>query len=280
MKNIRIITVFAFLYLLIVVMPVMASDYTVQQGDSLWKIAAQQGTSVDKIRELNNLTSDLLSIGQVLKLTTTESIAANNIPVAPVSVPPAANDMAATTYIVQAGDSLWSIAVNHRTTVDAIKSLNNLTDEFLQVGQTLNIKGTAINPNVSRSGEATNGRRVITLAANYLGVPYKYGGTSPSGFDCSGFVQYVFKQVKINLPRTAAGQYQVGTAVDKQSLQSGDLVFFKRNGAANIDHVGIYTGNGNFIHSSSPRSGGVIYSSIYDKGYYQNYYVGAKRIIN
>lgn len=111
-------------------------------------------------------------------------------------------------------------------------------------------------------------------ARQYLGLPYVWGGTSPSGFDCSGLVQYVFKEYGINLPRTAAEQFRVGTPVEKVNLQKGDLVFFQtyKPGAS---HVGIYLGNGKMIDSNS--SGLMI--SDFNANYWQSRYLGAKRII-
>ncbi|MDD3307895.1 MAG: C40 family peptidase [Acetobacterium sp.] len=110
-----------------------------------------------------------------------------------------------------------------------------------------------------------------------MGTPYRYGGTGPGGFDCSGFVRYIFAQFDINLPHNAAAQYGNGTEVGKADLAPGDLVFFAC-GRGGIDHVGIYSGGDQFIHSSSPRSGGVIFSSL-SSGYYGQTYVGGRRIL-
>ncbi|WP_392486837.1 NlpC/P60 family protein [Haloimpatiens sp. FM7315] len=91
---------------------------------------------------------------------------------------------------------------------------------------------------------------VVSYATNFLGVPYVWGGTSPSGFDCSGFVQYVYAHFGVNLPRVASAQAGVGASVSRSNLQAGDLVFF---GKGNIHHVGMYVGNGCYIHA--PRTG-------------------------
>ena len=111
---------------------------------------------------------------------------------------------------------------------------------------------------------------VVGIAMQYLGTPYVYGGSSPSGFDCSGFVMYVYAQVGVSLPHNAAAQYGYGTPVDRSQLQPGDLVFF--NG---LGHNGIYIGGGQFIHS--PHTGDVVKISSLS-GWYSSTWVGARRL--
>jgi cell wall-associated NlpC family hydrolase len=110
---------------------------------------------------------------------------------------------------------------------------------------------------------------VVGIAMNYLGVPYVWGGASPSGFDCSGFTMYVYAQVGISLPHNAAMQYGIGSPVGREFLQPGDLVFF--NG---LGHVGLYIGGGQFIHA--PHTGDVVKISSLT-GWYASTYVGARR---
>ncbi|MHC1719993.1 MAG: NlpC/P60 family protein [Clostridiaceae bacterium] len=105
---------------------------------------------------------------------------------------------------------------------------------------------------VSRGSAIYSSNAVIAYASNYLGVPYVWGGTSPSGFDCSGFVQYVFAHFRINLPRVASAQQSKGTYVTRDELQPGDLVFF----GDPAHHVGIYVGDGCMIHA--PHTGDVV----------------------
>lgn len=313
--------------------------YTVQPGDSLWKIANHYGVTVEHIKTINQLQSDNLQIGDVLKLSSaSNSTTVNSSP---------ADAAGSTTYVIQPGDCLGSIALKFNMTVDGLKALNGLQSDLIKAGDTLLVKPvqgvnavpavtqttTATTPattnpaeqyyvlqpgdslakvadqfgislaylmqinnlnsdildpgvtlrivpepvTVSRGGQPNDAMRIVKTAVQYLGTPYKYGGSGPGGFDCSGFSQYVFKQHGYNLPRTAAAQYGIGTAVAKGSLEPGDLVFFKCYNSS-IDHVGIYTGGGQFIHSSSPSSGGVIYSSL-TEGFYARTYVGAKRVI-
>jgi len=287
MKRIGLICMIAIFICMLAGTSVLASpaSYVVKAGDCLWAISNSTGVSVDTIKQLNGLNSNLLKIGQVLILSSYSApVVVEPIPVpVPVPVPvvvqaPSASSTGSTVYTVCSGDSLWSIAQRYSTSVAKIKELNALTSDMLHIGDRLIISGTAVvSTPVSRSGDNISSLRVVEKAAQYLGTPYKYGGSSPSGFDCSGFTQYIFSQFQVYLSRTAASQYGHGIIVNKGDLVPGDLVFFNCSGSG-ISHVGIYSGNGNFIHSSSPRSGGVIYSSL-TNGYYANTYVGAKRVI-
>lgn len=125
------------------------------------------------------------------------------------------------------------------------------------------------------SAEAATKSEVTETASKYLGTPYKYGGTTTSGFDCSGFTSKVFADLGITLNRTSGGQYQQGTAVAKSDLQVGDLLFFNTSGSG-ISHVSIYIGDGKMIHSQTNQ--GVSYSNVDDPYYWSSRYVGAKRV--
>ena len=128
---------------------------------------------------------------------------------------------------------------------------------------------------VSRS-DNPDVRQVLATALSKLGKAYVYGGNGPNGFDCSGFTTYVFKQHNISMPRTADGQIMVGVPVSKDQLIAGDLVFFGYYNSQDVRHVGIYMGDGTFIHSSSNK--GVIITNL-SADYYVNNYKGATRVI-
>lgn len=119
--------------------------------------------------------------------------------------------------------------------------------------------------------------KVLQTAKSYQGVPYVWGGTSPSGFDCSGFTLYTMLKNGIIIQRTASAQYNEGIPISKSNLKPGDLVFFStyKKGPS---HVGIYVGNNKFIHASS-GAGKVVISDL-NKSYYVQRYIGARRIIN
>jgi cell wall-associated NlpC family hydrolase len=113
---------------------------------------------------------------------------------------------------------------------------------------------------------------VVGIAMQYLGIPYRWGGSSPStGFDCSGFIMFVYSQVGVSLPHNAAAQYGYGAPVGRSELQAGDLVFF--NG---LGHAGIYIGGGQFIHA--PHTGDVVKISSLSDSWYASTYVGARRL--
>ncbi len=128
---------------------------------------------------------------------------------------------------------------------------------------------------VSRDGSSSLVRRIIQSSMRYQGVPYVFGGTSPSGFDCSGFTRYVFSQAGIYLPRAADEQYEIGQYVSYSRLQPGDLVYFTTY-EAGASHVGIYLGNSQFISATSSR--GIAIARM-DSGYWGDRYIGARRVL-
>ncbi|MBE7009932.1 MAG: NlpC/P60 family protein [Ruminococcaceae bacterium] len=130
---------------------------------------------------------------------------------------------------------------------------------------------------VASRGSMTGGNRVVQVARQYLGTPYVYGGSSPSGFDCSGFTSYVYRQLGYSINRTAHSQLSNGVPVSKSELQPGDIVMFKRAGNSQVHHVGIYAGDGMMIHS--PQTGDVVKYTSINTGYYNDVYYAARRII-
>jgi cell wall-associated NlpC family hydrolase len=116
---------------------------------------------------------------------------------------------------------------------------------------------------------------LITTALGFRGVPYRNGGSDPSGFDCSGFVQYVFAAIGALLPREVREQFQTGTEVDRDEIQPGDLVFFETV-SRGASHVGLAVGNRQFVHAPSSR--GVVRIEHYDSSYWGTRFVGARRV--
>lgn len=140
-------------------------------------------------------------------------------------------------------------------------------------------KSTGVTPSAAAlNGSSSAGLRqnIVATAKKYIGVPYVWGGSTPSGFDCSGYVQYAFKAHGITLPRTSKQQWTAGTAISKSALQPGDLVFFANTYTTGVSHLGIYIGDGQFIHASSSK--GVTISAL-SNSYWASHYYGARRVI-
>jgi peptidoglycan DL-endopeptidase LytE len=229
-----------------------AKTYTVQSGDYLSKIGAKFDVYVSELKSWNHLKSDMIYPGQTLIVSSGGT----------TTTPPPAGS---STYTVQSGDTLSHIAVRYNVSVSDIMSWNGLSTSTIYVGQKLSIKGTS-------GGTETPSSNVVDIARKYVGTPYAWGGTSPSGFDCSGFIYYVFNQAGQSIARTnTEGYYSKSSFVS--SPKAGDLVFFENTYKAGISHMGIYVGNGEFIHASDS---GVVVSKL-SNTYWKPKFVGYKR---
>lgn len=155
---------------------------------------------------------------------------------------------------------------NTATQSTTTQSTNNKQTETTTTESTTTSETTS-----SGTVTSSKGNEVVAYAKQFLGCKYVYGGTTTSGFDCSGFTQYVYKHFGVNLNRTAAAQYSNGTSVT--NLQAGDLVMFGKSG---INHVGIYIGGNTFIHAANSSRG--VTTDTLASGYYKTNYVGARRI--
>lgn len=249
------------------------TKYTVKSGDSLWKIANNYNLTVQQIRNSNNLKSDMLYVGQVLKLTGKASSGTSSSP----SSSSNAGSSTTTTYTVKSGDSLWVIAQKFNVTAQQIREKNNLKTDVLQVGQKLAITGKASSSGSSSSGSSSTSsstsakiNTMIAAAKAQLGVPYRWGGTTPNGFDCSGFMYYALNKVTSVSRLTAAGYWNTMKSVSQPAV--GDFVFFTTY-KAGPSHVGIYLGNGEFINANDS---GVVISNM-NNSYWKQRYLGAKR---
>ena len=242
------------------------SVYSIKRGDTLSKIAAQFGTTVSQLKALNNLSSDIIYAGSTLKVSgqpvkqsetkidTETTASANTNTTANAST---------TEYVIKSGDTLNTIAAQFSISVQSIKSLNGLSSDLIFAGQKLKVSGTVSNSSPSveeknvqppapaeKSIASASVDSLINEAKKMIGVPYKWGGTTPSGFDCSGFIFYVYDKAGYDISRNSAqGYFDRSYYVDKP--QVGDLVFFKNTYKQGISHVGIYVGNNQFINASS-----------------------------
>lgn len=232
---------------------VNVTSHTVKSGDTLFLISKRYGISVDSLKSLNNLNSDMILVGQVLKIKgTANAINTNEF-----------------TYIVKSGDTLYKISQSYNTTVSALKSRNGLVSDNLNVGQKLIIGQVNV---VDKSILIEN---VINEGYKYIGTPYVWGGTSPAGFDCSGFLFYIYQEQGITIPRTVETLWNWEKSIPTSELKRGDIVYFETY-KAGPSHSGIYLGNGEFMHASS--SAGVTVSKM-NNVYYKERYLGAKRVV-
>ncbi|MBI4683770.1 MAG: LysM peptidoglycan-binding domain-containing protein [Nitrospirae bacterium] len=276
---------FCLVAAILLVFPVYANadvTYTVKKGDTFSAISKRHKVSVKEILKLNHLRkSAKLKTGQNLIVKRTEAEKENIQP---------------QTYTVRKGDTIYKIAKKFKMDVDELKDINLLDSDKLKKGQKLllvaeelpaetkQIKTTKANldeeiKNISESEELTSldmQERLILFSKKFLNIPYKFGGSSSMGIDCSAYVQKVYSLIGINLPRSARLQFNEGEYINKDSLSIGDLVFF-RTYASFPSHVGIYLGNDLFIHASS-KDKKVSIDNL-SAPYYLKRFIGAKRLL-
>jgi len=238
--------------------------YSVKSGDSLSKIAKNNNTTVTKIKELNSLTSDLIKIGQDLLIPSSNSTPNTNTSESKTNT--------TTTYTVVSGDSLYAISLKVNLTVDELKKINGLTSNTIYVGQVLKVSSTNTNTNTTTSENNTSKvDALIKEAKKYIGVPYVWGGSTPNGFDCSGYLNYVYNKIGTSIPRTVATIWNATTIVS--SPKAGDIVFFETTSGPS--HAGIYIGDNKFIHAGT--STGVTITDM-NNSYWKPRYLGAKAV--
>lgn len=223
-------------------------SHKVAKGETLTGIARKTGVKLSDLRKLNHLKGNKVKPGMVLALGSAPVVPAERIvPQQPALAP--------------------TLSVNKEllTEQEVFDTLAELTD--IDIDRPVDLA-----KNIEESSSAYN---IKKSAYSFLGARYRFGGTSRNALDCSSFVQQVFRDQKVSLPRTAREQFHVGKVVARGDLQKGDLVFFQTY-AAFPSHVGIYLGNRKMIHASS-RDRKVVISSM-DTPYYLARYLGAKRI--
>lgn len=271
--------------------------YTVKPGDSLYTISRSYGISVESLKEANGLTGNHLKPGQVLLILNpkkrTLSKAAPRVPAETES------------YIVKPGESLYTISKKMGVSIDEIKRLNNLQTTVLKSGQKLvlikqkpdreeeleelgdaaeeikenqqaHYETQTISEPLGKWRDPEERGLFIRVVKTFLGVPYRLGGSTLKGLDCSAFVKKIFEIFNVQLPRTAREQSRVGKKVGREDLEEGDLIFFKTRWANNA-HVGIYIGNNEFVHASY-RSKEVRVDSL-DTPYFNQRFIKGVRII-
>ncbi|CCK84574.1 Cell wall-associated hydrolase [Lactobacillus equicursoris 66c] len=268
----------------------LAASYKVVKNDSLWAISKKYGVSISSLQKANSLSGNTIYVGQTLKIpsssktTSLKSTAKTSTGSKTAAVKATATS--STTYKVAKGDTLWSIAKKYGVSVSALQKANNLSSSTIYIGQSLKLASsltsyttngvtksattssttkstttksststskTAVSQaptSIKSSSTAASSANITAYALTFLGVPYVWGGTTPSGFDCSGYVQYVYSHFGINVGRTTYTQQYAGTKISVASAQAGDLYFWGSYGSAY--HVAIALGGGQYVMAPAP----------------------------
>ncbi|MBX9974474.1 LysM peptidoglycan-binding domain-containing protein [Cytobacillus firmus] len=260
-----------------------AKTYTVKSGDTLSKIALNHNISLKDLMSWNGLSTHLIYPGQVFKVSKSAGNTSGDTQGQTGSTPsPSApsNGGNSEVYVVKKGDTLSGIAAKYKTTVQQIKTWNKLSSDLILIGQKLNLSASKDSSESVSNGKPNNNEHtdngaassVLAEAQKHIGVPYQWGGQTPSGFDCSGFIYYVLKQTGSKMGRySSEGYYSRSFYVN--TPQPGDLVFFENTYKKGISHLGFYVGNNKFIHAGSS---GVEVSSL-DNSYWKSHFDGFKR---
>lgn len=238
--------------------PVASSTYKVASGDTLSSISKKKGVTVTQLMNWNNLSSSLIRVGQTLKI---EKSASSTKPSPVAAKTPAPSTSATGSYKVVSGDTLSGIAHRHGISVTQIMNWNNLTSSMIRVGQVLKIENstvakqpstTPVSAPVTAPTNSSTVNSIISTATSLVGIPYVWGGATTRGFDCSGYIYYVYNKAGVSVPRTNTTGLDA-RSYDVSKPQVGDLVFFKNTYRQGISHVGIYMGNNKFIHAGGDR---------------------------
>ncbi|MGM0841755.1 MAG: LysM peptidoglycan-binding domain-containing protein [Bacillota bacterium] len=242
------------------------STYTVIAGDTLSHISSKLGMTIQQIKALNGLTKDTIYIGQLLKISKAAGTPTKEQNTSPVGT------LENRKYTVQSGDSLSAIGNRFNVSIQDIKTWNNLTHDRITIGQILTIGNARSSSHDTSTQENED---LLSQAKLLLGTPYVWGGTTPEGFDCSGFIYFVHKQAGHTIKRySSEGYYSRSFYVDNP--KPGDLVFFENTYKKGISHLGIYIGNNQFIHAGD---NGVEITSLSDS-YWSSKFDGFKRFYN
>ena len=263
--------------------------YTVKKGDSLIKLAQRFNLSVETLKKNNGLETDRIIPGDRLYIKKT-------LPPRNLYLTRKRKDYSILSFnrihVVKRGESLYTLSQKYNVPINLIKLVNGIKGRIIREKEMLLVPGEVEYVTVKeravdvlyeirrvsaqRNFQANaKGRKVAKIAKQYLGIPYKYGGSGKDGMDCSAFVQIVYKKLHIHLPRTTRGQINRGKPVRLSQLKPGDLVFFEAHGKRPA-HVGIYIGNNKFIHASSWKHHVTINKL---RGYYLNHFIAARRVL-
>ncbi len=304
-KVVLAVSFFAIIFLFLSAPSHSATTHKVKSRETLKKIARKHHTSVEKLKAANDLKGPSLKRGQVLvipddEVTTIRSKSKSRhratgearkstVPVIQEVASEEANDEYVE-YRVKRGDTLDKLAQKFNINKQEIVELNNINTKRKRLSPGM----TVFIPKAEEEGEEApvvlNDRPLkpwkneeergilVKVAKSFAGAPYRYGGESVRGLDCSAFVKKMYEIFEVQLPRSAREQFCYGPRVEKENLLTGDLVFFKTKRYAKYPtHVGIYIGEDKFIHASSVLKRGVKVDHLTDS-YFRRTYIGAVRV--
>ncbi|WKT77690.1 C40 family peptidase [Lysinibacillus fusiformis] len=244
-----------------------AATYTVQKGDTLSKIAQNHQVTISEIMKWNNLSKDTIYVAQQLEIQK-QATSDSKKP----SVPSTSTKPTTTSHTVAKGDTLSKIAKQYNVTIKDIMNWNKLEKDTIFIGQVLKVspgvvipEGDSIHNNVTSDAGTpskvttndpiTNGqaiyKKTVEVAQTLVGTPYLYGGNTPVGLDCSGFIFYAFNQGGLKIGRASSEGYYNGNTTSVQIPVPGDLVFFENTYKEGISHMGIYLGDNKFVHAGT-----------------------------
>jgi len=301
MRKIRFSSIFVILILLFTYENALSAvNHRVKNGDTLQKIAKKYHVTIDKLKEWNGLHTHALKLGQTIAVkeeNVQPSKSSKSKKLKKVLPEPEPVDIdensEVTEYRVQKGDTMERIASRFNVEKQDIIDLNNIKKrKKLSPGTTLyipKIEEDGSDETIVLNDTQTLRRPVkfwkneeergvlVKVAKSFAGAPYKFGGDSVRGLDCSAFVRKMYEIFDVQLPRSAREQFCIGAPVSKDDLTTGDLVFFKTKRAKYPTHVGIYIGDDKFIHASSLLRRGVKVDCLSDS-YFTRNYTGAVRV--
>ncbi|MCQ6274655.1 LysM peptidoglycan-binding domain-containing protein [Bacillus sp. V3B] len=258
----------------------VTKTYKVVSGDTLIGIANKHGISLTELRSWNSIEGHLIYPGQVFHV----SKPSNTSSQPAITTPSLTENATATEYVIKSGDTLSKIGSTYGLTVQQLKSYNNLTSDLIFPGQKLKLKAQAGSTQVSSSKQLNVVQTsapaevspaitsVVNVAKGLVGTPYVWGGTTTAGFDCSGFIYYVFNQAGKSMSRYSSQGYY-DRSFDVSNPQVGDLVFFENTYKQGISHLGVYLGNNQFVHAGSD---GVEVNTL-DNSYWGKHFESFKR---
>jgi peptidoglycan endopeptidase LytE len=259
--------------------------YKVKPGDTLYGISQSFEIHIEALKKANALGGDAIKPNQILMIPSQREKKRDEVARRPSNHPPtqltAKNvqpPLGKTgSYVIQKGDTLSCISGKVGIPIEEIKKMNHLGTSSLKIGQVLHLSrdrsrgdeeseelgdgeemAEALQPEGEDPVASTSLEKwsnpeernlFIRVVKNFLGVPYKLGGSTLKGIDCSAFVKKIYEIFNTQIPRTTREQFSIGKKVEKGQLEEGDLVFFRRRG--NSSHVGIYIGDNQFVHASS-----------------------------